>query len=235
MLYVVATPIGNLSDVTLRALEVLGSADLVACEDTRETAKLLRAHGIEKPLVSYFRDNERRRLPELLEALEGGRRIALVCDRGTPGIADPAYLLAREARKRGIPVVAVPGPSSLAAALSVSGLPADRVTFFGFLPRKDGRLRRVLEEAAGREETLVFFESVHRVRRTLARMAEVLGEREAAVCRELTKKFEEVLRGTLGELAARFSEKTPRGEFVIVVAPRGRAGRGDNGKESPWS
>jgi len=229
MLYIVGTPIGNLGDITQRALDVLREVDLIACEDTRETGKLLRCYGIQKPLVSYYRDNERRRLKFLGEKLAEGKRIALVCDRGTPGISDPAYLLVREARKMGVPVSPVPGPSSLTAALSVSGLPADRVLFLGFLPRKQGRRRAVLEEMRERTETVVCLESVHRIRRTLAEMAEIFGEREAAVCRELTKRFEEVAHGTVGELAAAFATKKPLGEFVIVVAPPCR-----RGKERQW-
>jgi len=229
MLYVVGTPIGNLGDITRRALEVLGEVDLIACEDTRETRKLLRHYDIDKPLVSYYRDNERKRLGFLLGKLSGGARVALVCDRGTPGISDPAYLLVREARRRGIPVSPVPGPSSLTAALSVSGLPADRVVFVGFLPRKQGKRRALLEEVRDRQETLVCLESVHRIHRTLAEMAEVFGEREAVVCRELTKVFEEVVHGTVSELAAEFGRRKPLGEFVIVVAPEGP------GKEPKWS
>jgi len=226
----VGTPIGNLRDITQRALEILNGVDLIACEDTRETAILLRCYGIHKPLVSYHRDNERRRLRFLAEKLAAGTRVALVCDRGTPGISDPAYLLVREARRMGVPVSPVPGPSSVTAALSVSGLPADRVLFLGFLPRKQGRRHAVLEEMRERMETVVCLESVHRIRRTLAEMAERFGEREAVVCRELTKKFEEVSCGTVSELAEAFAKKTPRGEFVIVVAPPCR-----RGKERQWS
>lgn len=217
MLYVVATPIGNLGDITLRALEVLKSVDVIACEDTRETLKLLRHYGIEKPLTSYYRDNERKRLHRLVEMLKEGKSIALVCDRGTPGISDPAYLLVRAAHHNNIRVVPVPGPSGLTAALSVCGLPTHAVSFYGFLPRKKGSRRKLLERLVEKEETLVFFESVHRIRDTLSLLHEIFGDRPAAVGRELTKKFEEIRTGHLREIAEWCKSNTLKGEFVVVI------------------
>jgi len=226
MLYIVATPIGNLSDITLRALEVLKQVDLVACEDTRETGRLLKFYGVEKPLVSFYKDNEHRKLERLILHLREGRSLALVCDRGTPGISDPAFLLVREARRQGIPVTTVPGASSLTAALSICGLPSDRFSFWGFLPRKKGRKRTVLDGLRDRDETLVFFESVHRVKETLRIMREIFGPRPAAVCRELTKKFEEVKYAPLDEIVRWAEETKLKGEFVIILQ-----GRGDHGTQ----
>jgi 16S rRNA (cytidine1402-2'-O)-methyltransferase len=217
MLYIVATPIGNLGDITLRAVEVLKSVDIIFCEDTRETLKLLNHLGIKKRLVSYYRENERIRLKEALSFLTEGREVALVCDRGTPGISDPAYLLVREAYKNNIPVFPVPGPSSLSAALSVCGLPADRVCFYGFIPRKKGKREKFFEYLKGKEETTVFYESVHRVKDTLGMMNELFPEREVTVCRELTKKFEDIRTGTVREIFSEYQEKDVKGEFVIII------------------
>ncbi|MCM8757225.1 MAG: 16S rRNA (cytidine(1402)-2'-O)-methyltransferase, partial [Candidatus Omnitrophica bacterium] len=186
MLYVVGTPIGNLSDITLRALEILKKVDSIVCEDTRETLKLLKHYGIEKPLFSFFREKEKERVTGLIRMLKAGKTLALVCDRGTPGISDPAYLLVRAAREAGIPVSPIPGPSSLTAALSVSGLPADSVAFYGFLPRKIGKKKRLFEKLKNYEETLVFFESVHRLQQTMQLLQEIFGNREVTLCRELT-------------------------------------------------
>lgn len=221
MLYIVATPIGNLSDITFRAVEVLKNADVILCEDTRETLKLLNHLGIKKRLVSYYRDNEKVRLREALGLLAEEKDVALVCDRGTPGISDPAYLLVREAYKSKIQVCPVPGPSALTAALSACGLPSDRVSFYGFLPRKKGKKRKFLESLKDKEETTVFYESVHRVKDTMSAMDELYPEREVTVCRELTKKFEEIKTGTVRDVSAEYLEKDAKGEFVIILKGSG--------------
>jgi 16S rRNA (cytidine1402-2'-O)-methyltransferase len=217
-LYVVATPLGNLEDVTLRALRVLRSVALVACEDTRRTAKLLHAHGIATPTTSYFEHNERWKGARVLEALRGGRDVALVSDAGTPGISDPGYRLVREARAQGLPVVPVPGPSAVVAALSVSGLPTDRFLFVGFLPPRAGARRAALTELAAGRETLVFYESPVRVLDCLEDMREILGDRAAFLCREATKLHEEYRRGTLSELRAQLEARGDiKGEIALVV------------------
>jgi 16S rRNA (cytidine1402-2'-O)-methyltransferase len=218
-LHVVATPIGNLEDLTLRALRVLREADLVACEDTRRTGALLRAHGITTPTTSYFEHNERWKGGQILAALRSGRSVALVSDAGTPGISDPGYRLVRDARAEGLPVVPVPGPSAAVAALSVSGLPTDRFLFVGFLPARPGPRRRALEELAGVRPTLVFYESPIRILAALEVMADVLGDREAFLCREATKVHEEYVRGPLLEIRKRLAtRRSVRGEIVLVVA-----------------
>jgi 16S rRNA (cytidine1402-2'-O)-methyltransferase len=219
VLQVVATPIGNLEDLTLRALRVLREADLVACEDTRRTGAMLRAHGISTPTTSYFEHNERWKGERILATLRSGRDVALVSDAGTPGISDPGYRLVRDARAEGLPVVPVPGPSAAVAALSVSGLPTDRFLFVGFLPARSGPRRRVLEELARDRPTLVFYESPVRLLGTLEAMAAVLGDREAFLCREATKSHEEYLRGRLREIRDRLATRdSVRGEIVLVVA-----------------
>ncbi len=217
MLYVVATPIGNLQDITLRAVDVLRNADVVLCEDTRETLKLLNHLGIKKHLVSYYRDNEKARLKEALDFLENGKEVVLVCDRGTPGISDPAYLLVREAHKKNIGVCAVPGPSSLAAAMSVCGLPTDRTSFYGFVPRKQGKKRKFLESLKDKEETVFFYESVYRIKDTLGIMNELFPEREMTLCRELTKKFEEIRTGSVHQIFEDYREREAKGEFVVAI------------------
>jgi 16S rRNA (cytidine1402-2'-O)-methyltransferase len=218
-LFVVATPLGNLEDITLRAIRVLKEVDLVACEDTRHTARLLHAHGIRAATTSYFEHNERAKTEPILDALRAGRNVALVSDAGTPGVSDPGYRLVRAAREAGLPVVPVPGPSAAIAALSASGLPTDRFLFVGFLPARSGARTRALEELAMRTETLVFYESPVRAVPSLAEMARVLGDRDAFLCREATKLHEEYRRDTLTGLqdilAARPSVK---GEIVLVVA-----------------
>ena len=218
-LHVVATPLGNLEDITLRAIRVLREVSLIACEDTRRTAVLLRAHGITTAATSYFEHNERWKGERILAALRAGRDVALVSDAGTPGVSDPGYRLVRDARAAGIPVVPVPGPSAAVAALSVSGLPTDRFLFVGFLPAKSAARRKALEDLAAVRETLVFYESPVRVVAALTDMAEILGDREAFLCREATKLHEEYVRGSLTELreilAARASVK---GEVVLVVS-----------------
>jgi len=217
-LYVVATPLGHSEDVTLRALRVLGQVSLVACEDTRRTGAFLRAHGIATATTSYFEHNERWKGGRILEALRGGRDVALVSDAGTPGISDPGYRLVREARDEGLPVVPVPGASAAVAALSVSGLPTDRFLFVGFLPPRSGGRRRALEELVSERSTLVFHESPVRVLDSLADMAAVLGDREAFLCREATKLHEEYVRAPLSALRASLAARdSVKGEIVLVV------------------
>jgi 16S rRNA (cytidine1402-2'-O)-methyltransferase len=218
-LFVVATPLGNLEDVTLRALAVLREVDLIACEDTRRTARLLQAHGIRTPTTSYFDHNERLKAERLLERLREGRDVALVSDAGTPTLSDPGYHLVRAARAEGLPVLPIPGPSALATALSVSGLPTDRFLFVGFLPSRAGARRRAVEELRGRSETLVLYESPRRLLSLLGDLVELLGDREAFLCREATKLHEEYLGAPLSALAAELRERDAiRGEVTLVVA-----------------
>jgi 16S rRNA (cytidine1402-2'-O)-methyltransferase len=214
-LVVCPTPIGNLQDVTLRVLAALREADVVACEDTRRTRILLDRYGVAAPLVSYHEHNEERRARELVERMGRGETVALVSDAGMPLISDPGYVLVRAAVSAGLPVEVLPGPSAALAALVASALPPDRWRFTGFLPRKKGELRALLSEPGG---TLVAFESPRRVPATLALLAEVDPDRQVAVCRELTKAHEEVVRGSAAELAARYAGSPPRGEVVLVVA-----------------
>ncbi len=219
-LHLVATPIGNLGDITLRALEVLRSAELIACEDTRVTGRLLAAYGIKGRLTPYHEHNAERARPKLMARLRQGAAIALVADAGTPLVSDPGYKLVRAAVAEGIPVSVAPGASAVLAALALSGLPSDRFLFAGFLPAKAGERRKALAELASVRATLVLFESAPRLAKSLADMAESLGAREAAVARELTKLFEEVRRGTLAELARHYGEAgPPKGELVVVVGP----------------
>lgn len=218
-LYVVATPIGNLRDISARALEVLAQADLIACEDTRHTGQLLAAHGIRRPLISYFEHNEEARAKELTDKLAQGSSIALVTDAGTPAISDPGYRLVRCALEAGCSVRAVPGPSALTAALSIAGLPTDRFAFEGFLPARASARRAKLRELKREPRTMVFFESPRRLAETLAEMAaEFDSDREAAVVRETSKMFEEVVRGGLGELAECWKDAEVKGEITLVVA-----------------
>jgi 16S rRNA (cytidine1402-2'-O)-methyltransferase len=217
-LVLVPTPIGNLGDITIRALEVLKSAGLVLAEDTRTTKILLDHYGIRVPLRSHHKFNEHRSLEAVCDGIEGGTVTALVSDAGTPGISDPGFLLVRRCIEREIPVESLPGPTALVPALISSGLPSDRFCFEGFLPQKKGRQKR-LSALTGEERTMIFYESPFRVLKTLDQLAAALGgDRRASVSREITKKFEETLRGTLASLAGHFRETPPRGEFVIVVA-----------------
>ncbi len=222
VLYLVATPIGHRGDLSPRARAVLETADVVAAEDTRHTGRLLAALGIPRRLVSFHEHNEETAAARLLAQLEAGQSVALVSDAGTPGLSDPGFVLVRAAVAAGHRVSAIPGPTALIAALVVSGLPTDAFTFTGFLPVKSGRRRRALQALAEVPHTLVFYESPYRVVATLADMAEVFGTRPAAVCRELTKRFEEIRRGTLPELAGFYATSRPRGEFTLVVAGSGR-------------
>lgn len=219
-LYVVATPIGNARDITLRALDTLTSVDLVACEDTRVTAKLLAIHGLRAKTIAYHDHNAERVRPLLIERLKHGESVALVADAGTPLVSDPGYKLVRAALADGIPVTALPGPSAVLTALVLSGLPTDRFLFAGFPPVKAEARRRWLAEVAAVPATLVFMESPQRLAAALADMADVFGPRGAAVARELTKMFEEVRRGPLSDLAAHYARAgPPKGEIAVVVAP----------------
>jgi 16S rRNA (cytidine1402-2'-O)-methyltransferase len=216
-LYIVSTPIGNLGDITRRAVEILGGVDLIAAEDTRKTGFLLEHLHITKPLISYFSYNERRRVPELISKLKGGTSVAVVTDAGTPGISDPAYSVIREAVTEGIRVIPVPGASAVLSALVVSGLPMDRFVFEGFLPVKKGRKSR-FAELKDEPRTFVLYESPHRVEKTLEEILSYCGDRRVAVIREATKKFEEVLRGSVSIVLDKVRQKAPRGEYVVVVA-----------------
>lgn len=216
-LYLVATPIGNLQDITLRAIEILKAVEVIAAEDTRHTRKLLTHHGISKPLLSYHEHNETRRAEQILDRLRGGANVALVTDAGTPGIADPGYRVISRAAAAGIPIVPIPGASALLAALAASGLPTDRFRFEGFLPAKGAARRRRLEELRDEPITLIFYESPHRMPSCAADLAAVLGERRVVVARELTKLYEEIWRGDLPELAAHAATRQWRGEITLIV------------------
>lgn len=219
-LILVATPIGNLGDITARALEGLQSADLIACEDSRVTAKLLRHAGIDKKLVAYHDHNAAEMRPKLLGRIAAGERVALVSDAGTPLISDPGYKLVRAAIEAGLKVTMLPGPSAPIMALALSGLPSDRFLFAGFLPPKSGARRSAIQEVARAPVTLIFFETAPRLVDSLSDLLAVLGNRSAAVARELTKLFEEVRRGTLSELIAHYTEQgPPKGEIVLVLGP----------------
>ncbi|MFQ6606337.1 MAG: 16S rRNA (cytidine(1402)-2'-O)-methyltransferase [Fidelibacterota bacterium] len=215
-LFLVATPIGNLKDITLRALEVLKSVPLIAAEDTRRTRKLLTHYQITTPVVSYFEHNRATRIPQLIQQLQHGNSLALVTDAGTPGVSDPAYKLIRAALEKGIKVEAIPGPSAALAALVSSGLPTDRFLFEGFLPARKGRKKR-LEALRELDATLIFFESPQRLVRTLRDCFAVFGDRPAVVARELTKIHEEVIRGTLSEVLSYFNHTPPRGECTLLI------------------
>ena len=218
-LYVVGTPIGNLEDVTLRALRVLREVDVVACEDTRRTRGLLAHFEVHTPVTSYHEHNKAMKGPALVRQLVEGRSVALVTDAGTPGVSDPGFLLVREARAAGVPVVPVPGPSAVATLLSVAGLPADRFVFDGFLPVKPGRRLNRLRALAAQETPIVLYESPHRILATLEAIAEVFGDRPIVVGRELTKQFEEIAVAPAAALRARFEAAGVRGEFTLVLPP----------------
>lgn len=219
-LYLVATPIGNAADITLRALATLRAATAIACEDTRTTAKLLAIHGISRPLIAYHEHNAAVSGPAILARLEAGEAVALVSDAGTPLVSDPGYRLVRRCVEAGLPVTPIPGPSAVLAALSVSGLPTDRFLFAGFPPPRQAARRRFLAALSRTQTTLVLFEAPQRLAASLADMAEILGPREAAVCRELTKLFEEVRRAPLSDLARHYAEEgAPKGEVSLVIAP----------------
>ena len=218
MLYVVATPIGNLGDITLRALEVLKSADVVAAEDTRHSGLLLKHFGIKKPFVSYHEHNEAARTAELVERLARGQNVALITDAGTPGLSDPGLRLIRECVSRELPFTIVPGPSAILTALIGSGFVTDKFSFRGFLPVKSGQRERELRIAAESEDTTLFFESPYRLLKTLQACESILPERQLCIARELTKKFEEFRRGTAAELLAHYQAHPAKGEIVLVVS-----------------
>jgi 16S rRNA (cytidine1402-2'-O)-methyltransferase len=216
---VIGTPIGNPRDLSPRALEVLGKVALVACEDTRRAGRMLAGYGVDRPLVSFYEHNEERRTRELVARLKAGADVALVTDAGTPAISDPGFRLVRAAVDVGARVVAIPGPSALTAALSIAGLPTDRFVFEGFLPAQAAARRNVFAGLQREKRTIVFFEPARRLGETMAEMAAIFGaDREAAIVREMTKTFEETVRGTLGALAGRYAKETARGEVTIVVA-----------------
>lgn len=218
MLYLVPTPVGNLEDITMRALRVLREADLILAEDTRTSGMLLKHFDIKRPMLSYHKFNEHQTVAHIVERLRGGETIAVVSDAGTPGISDPGFLVAREAIRAGVEVSCLPGATAMVPALVMSGLPCDKFCFEGFLPQKKGRQTRI-SVLAEETRTMVLYESPHRVVKTLQQLAEAMGaERQVAVCREISKVYEEVVRGTLAEAIAHFTEHEPRGEFVIVVA-----------------
>jgi 16S rRNA (cytidine1402-2'-O)-methyltransferase len=220
-LYVVATPIGNLADLTYRAVETLRSVACIAAEDTRTSGKLLKHYGITTPTVAYHAHSTPAATERLVARLRAGEDLALISDAGTPGISDPGYRLVTAAIAAGVTVVPVPGVSAVVTALSASGLPTDKFLYLGFLPMKKGR-QTIFRILATEERTVVFYESVHRIERTLAELSTALGgERRCVVARELTKLHEEFVRGTLAEVAAYFHQKTPRGEFVVLLAPVG--------------
>ena len=218
-LYLVATPIGNLEDITLRAIRTLKEADLIACEDTRHTQKLLQHFDIRKEMVSYHEHNELTRSPELVIELEQGAKIALVSDAGTPGISDPGHRLVTLCLRHHIPVVPIPGPSALIAALGASGLPTEEFLFVGFLPARAGARRKALDALKAEARTLIFYEAPHRVVETLSDAAEILGPRPGVIAREITKVHEEFLRGPLPELLETARKRAPRGEITLLIGP----------------
>lgn len=223
MLYVVGTPIGNLNDITQRALEVLKSADVIAAEDTRHSGNLLRHFGIRKPLISYHEHNEAMRSEELAERIAAGETVALITDAGMPALSDPGARLLRKCIERDLAYTIVPGPSSILTALVGSGFSLDRFYFGGFLPVKSGQRERELRAVAEREETSVYFESPYRLTKTLTVCAAIMSERQLCVARELTKKFEEFRRGTGAELLAHYESKPPKGEITLVISGKNAA------------
>ncbi len=224
MLYLVPTPIGNLEDITMRALRVLREVDLIACEDTRTTGRLLQHFDIETRMISYHDHNEKGRARQLIDRMEAGESVALVTDAGSPGISDPGFYLVRECVEADIAVEALPGATAIVPALTVSGLPTDRFAFEGFLPQKKGRNRRIAE-LAEEPRTIVLYESPYRLVKTLGRLAEAFGDdRLCSVSREISKKFEETVRGTLTEVRTHFEDTKVRGEIVLIVAGTSYAG-----------
>ena len=220
MLYIVPTPVGNLEDITLRALRVLKEADLILAEDTRTSSVLLKHYDIHRPLQSYHKFNEHKAVDALVERLKGGETMALVSDAGTPGISDPGFLLARECVRAGVEVQCLPGATAFVPALVASGLPCDKFVFEGFLPQKKGRMTR-LQQLSTEDRTIVLYESPYRVVKTLEQLAEVMDpDRQVAVCREISKVHEQTVRGTLSEALAHFREHAPKGEFVIIIGQK---------------
>jgi 16S rRNA (cytidine1402-2'-O)-methyltransferase len=217
-IYLVPTPIGNMGDITSRAVEVLSTVDLIACEDTRVSGNLLKKLGVSKKLVSYHEFNERRRAEQLVESVRTGTNIAVISDGGSPGISDPAYRIVRAAIESGLNVVALPGPCAIIPALTASGLPTDRFFFEGFLPQKEGARKNRLRHLSDFPHTLVIYESPHRVQKTLANALEVLGDREACLAREISKKFEQYVRGPISRIIAELSDRSVKGEIVLIIA-----------------
>jgi 16S rRNA (cytidine1402-2'-O)-methyltransferase len=220
MLYVVATPIGNLGDITLRALEVLKSADVIAAEDTRHSGILLKHYQIDKPFVSYHEHNEAMRTAQLIERIAAGENVALITDAGMPGLSDPGARLIRECIRRELPFTIIPGPSSILTALVGSGFSMEKFSFRGFLPVKSGRRERELRAAADRDETTIFFESPYRLAKTLKACIDIMPDRQLCVARELTKKFEEFRCGTAAELLAHYEARPPKGEIVLLISDK---------------
>lgn len=232
-LYLVATPIGNLEDITLRALRVLKECDVVAAEDTRRSGQLLKHFGLSKPLLSYFQFNEARRSEEIIERLRRGEKVALVTDAGSPGISDPGERVVKAAIAAGFRVEAVPGACALVAGLTASGLPTEEFHFIGFLPHKSGQRRNKLESLKAFEGTLVLYESPYRIEKVLGELNEVFPERQVVLARELTKKFEEFLRGKPAELLEQTKKRSLKGEFVVMIAPAGDIKQTSPDLESP--
>ncbi len=233
-LYIVSTPIGNREDITLRALRILKEADLIAAEDTRHTSLLLRHFGIQTPLTSYFEGNELRKKEFILSKLRQGHQIALVSDAGTPGISDPGFRLIQTAIENQITIVSIPGPSAVIAALSVSGLPTDAFLFKGFLPHKSKKKRDLLGQLEEVRETLIFYESPHRLSETLNDIFDILGDREMVLTRELTKIYEEVLRGRVSEIQTQMGERKLKGEITLVISGKTRKERFKNRKNDKF-
>jgi 16S rRNA (cytidine1402-2'-O)-methyltransferase len=226
-LYVVSTPLGNLEDITLRALRILKEVDFIAAEDTRHTGLLLRHFGIHKPLTSYFEGNELKKGEWILSRLKQGEQAALVSDAGTPGISDPGFRLIQTAIENQIPIVPIPGPSAVIAALSISGLPTDAFLFKGFLPHKSKRRRDLLKPLEETKETLIFYESPHRLKETLGDILEILGDREMVLTRELTKVYEEMIRGRVSIIQSQIGERKLKGEITLVISGKTRKEKND--------
>jgi 16S rRNA (cytidine1402-2'-O)-methyltransferase len=233
-LYIVSTPIGNREDITLRALHILKEVDLIAAEDTRHTILLLRHFGIQTPLTSYFEGNELKKKEYILSKLKQGHRVALVSDAGTPGISDPGFRLIQTAIENQIPIIPIPGPSAVITALSVSGLPTDAFLFKGFLPHKSKKKKDFLQQLEEIRETLIFYESPHRLSETLNNIFDILGDREMVLTRELTKVYEEVIRGKVSEIQTQIGERKLKGEITLVISGKTRQERFKNRKNDKF-